>query len=355
MTAIKNRLRRPIRDETGKVLIMALVALVLGALLLTPLLGLMSTGLMGGQVYEQKMEELYAADAGVEDAIHWLINGRPEDWGWDEVEVAEGQKWERVLPAKINGKGVIVTIETREDLGDHEYIVTSTALTDSNHGTTVQSYLRAIDFKVIDGCHEYSGPGGFEVGDTYIKGDATVSVNAKVKGNLIVDGDLTMTQGTTSIEGGVSVAGDITLNQGSEITGNVCAGGNLILRNNTGIEGNVFVGGDLEISNNCDIHGYVFVDGDITFANNANSSIWGNVYAYGDITITLGNPNSRIHGAVYATGKITVDPANRVNRITGGIHEYHDSEDWEDDPPDCPEVPVGPTGIHTYDIFGYSG
>jgi len=61
-----------IRDEKGQVLILALVLLFVGGLILTPLLGLMSTGLLAGQVYEKKMDELYAADAGIEDAL-WKI------------------------------------------------------------------------------------------------------------------------------------------------------------------------------------------------------------------------------------------------------------------------------------------
>jgi hypothetical protein len=70
-------LKRLIRDEKGYILILVLVLLVLGGLILTPLLGLMSTGLISGRVYESKMHEYYAADAGVEDALWRLLK---EDW-----------------------------------------------------------------------------------------------------------------------------------------------------------------------------------------------------------------------------------------------------------------------------------
>ena len=350
MATIRHGLRRMMRDQSGKILIMALVALVVGALLLTPLLGLMSAGLMGGQVYEQKMHELYAADAGVEDAIHWLINGRPEHWGWEVV--VENQEWTRFLPTQINGKDVTVTIE---DLGDHEYMVTSTALDDSTHGTTVQSYLRAIAFKVIDGCHDYNGPGDIAVGTTHIKGDASITVNAKVTGDLIVDGDLTMTQGGSTIEGDVSVKGSITLTQGSGegsgIIGNVCTDQDLTMHQNTHITGNVLVGGDITMYNNATIDGNVFIQGDVIFEG--QGTITGNVYAYGDITVYIKHPQAAITGAVYATGTATVNPSNRSGRVMGGTHDECDPELWE--PPPCPEIPVSPTGIHTYDIFGYSG
>jgi hypothetical protein len=61
-----------IRDEKGKVMILVLILLVVGGLILAPLLGLISTGVLAGQVYEKKMDEYYAADAGIEDAL-WKI------------------------------------------------------------------------------------------------------------------------------------------------------------------------------------------------------------------------------------------------------------------------------------------
>ena len=51
---MKSTTKRAIGDEQGKVLILVLVLLVVGGLVLTPLLGLMSTGLVSGQVYEKK-------------------------------------------------------------------------------------------------------------------------------------------------------------------------------------------------------------------------------------------------------------------------------------------------------------
>ena len=69
---MKTVVKGAIRNEKGNVLILVLILLVVGGLVLTPLLGLMSTGLLAGQVYERKMQEYYAADAGIEDAL-WKI------------------------------------------------------------------------------------------------------------------------------------------------------------------------------------------------------------------------------------------------------------------------------------------
>ena len=48
---MKTAMKRAIKDEKGAALALALVLLVVGGLVLTPLLGLMSTGLLAGQVY----------------------------------------------------------------------------------------------------------------------------------------------------------------------------------------------------------------------------------------------------------------------------------------------------------------
>ena len=65
------------KNESGQgALAMVLILLMLGAVILTPLLVFMSTGLKSGQVYESKMQEFYAADAGVEDGLWQIKNDK---------------------------------------------------------------------------------------------------------------------------------------------------------------------------------------------------------------------------------------------------------------------------------------
>ena len=59
-------------EQKGQVLILALILLILGTLIMGPLLSYMSTGLRTNRVYDNKTEQLYAADSGVEDA-KWKI------------------------------------------------------------------------------------------------------------------------------------------------------------------------------------------------------------------------------------------------------------------------------------------
>ena len=144
---MKTTAKNVIREESGKILILVLVLLVVGGLLLTPLLGLMSTGLVAGQVYEKKAAELYAADAGVEDAI-WRIVNKTADFDEDgryyypDLQVAE--VW------VVNDRSVEVEIN-RERIGrsgpchvEYGYHILSTAEGDDGSRTRVEAYISAL-------------------------------------------------------------------------------------------------------------------------------------------------------------------------------------------------------------------
>jgi len=99
---MKTIVKRAIRDQGGQVLALVLILLVLGGLILAPLLGLMTTGLMSGQVYENKMYEYYAADAGIEDALWQLTNEDTSNIHWPLVYD---------LTNRVNDKQVRVAID----------------------------------------------------------------------------------------------------------------------------------------------------------------------------------------------------------------------------------------------------
>ena len=61
------------RDQRGQVFILALILLILGSIVIAPLLAYMATGMRTTQVYDDKTEQLYAADSGIEDA-KWKIH-----------------------------------------------------------------------------------------------------------------------------------------------------------------------------------------------------------------------------------------------------------------------------------------
>ena len=73
MAKLRKMLTHPGKNESGQgALAIVLMLLMLGAIIITPLLVFMNTGLKAGGVYESKMQEFYAADAGIEDGL-WQI------------------------------------------------------------------------------------------------------------------------------------------------------------------------------------------------------------------------------------------------------------------------------------------
>jgi hypothetical protein len=137
-------LGRAKRVQKGSVLILVLILLVVGGLILTPLLGLMGTGLTSGQLYEKKTDELYAADAGVEDAI-WKI--QTNNLTFDEDNASE--PWQLA----VNNRTVDVIVY-REDLDptpcgeDFRYQILSTAVTDASGGAAAIDSSTTIDARV---------------------------------------------------------------------------------------------------------------------------------------------------------------------------------------------------------------
>ena len=140
---MKEAVKRIIRDEKGGVMELVLTLLTVGGLIMAPLLGLMSTGLLAGQVYEQKTDELYAADAGVEDAV-WKI----------QSQVAEVMGLTPCYPdwsysiADVNDRSLNVTITY---VSNYTYRVDSIA-TVNGTGTQIEAY--------ITGASKYGDYGG---------------------------------------------------------------------------------------------------------------------------------------------------------------------------------------------------
>ena len=134
--------RRLIRDEKGQVLVLALILALVGGLIVAPLLAYMGTGLITGEVYERRTDELYAADAGVEDAV-WKIQHQVTEVR--ELSCGGGGKSWSYNASDVNGKSVHVTI-TSVNVADnvtYSYRVESTATGDGS-GTEIEAYVASL-------------------------------------------------------------------------------------------------------------------------------------------------------------------------------------------------------------------
>jgi len=129
-----------VKSERGAVLTLVLILLVVGALILTPLLGLMSTGLLAGQLYERKTDELYAADAGIED-VCWQLMQLDHDPAKTPASPSDPPVTYHLGP--LNDKEVEVTVDmVSGTTGYGVYKVTSTATGSNDAATTVVSYVQ---------------------------------------------------------------------------------------------------------------------------------------------------------------------------------------------------------------------
>jgi hypothetical protein len=105
-------MKRLARDEKGQALVLVLVLLLIGVLIVTPTLNFMGTGVKSGRVYEQKDDEIYAADSGVEDALWHVRNDLIGDVlgaGYNEYDYSTAYPY--LYKLLVNGKNVTVTMQ----------------------------------------------------------------------------------------------------------------------------------------------------------------------------------------------------------------------------------------------------
>jgi hypothetical protein len=334
------------RSEEGYALVLALILTLVGSLIVTPLLGFMSTGLIVSQVHEKKTMELYAADAGAEDAI-WKIQtfdpGLPEE-GDDP--------WEYSI-ADVNGKQVNSAVEFIEE---YTYKITSTATSDSGGSTTVESYIGIQDFtflldKAITSMSDVTiQPGTMVEGDVHYNGELDNKGN--ITGEIMTD-ELEdwptaeqlaefYWEDVKDLEPYSSNTVDLKNLSEPKTIGPLYRDGDLYIRNTgsqttAALGGTVYVTGDLVFEQpggpkayTIDLNGQtIFVEGSITFpAQRCSISGSGCIIAVGDVTFQPGisaseddfvfvmslegevwfNPQGDFYGSVAGTTHVDLQP-----------------------------------------------
>jgi hypothetical protein len=69
---------KKVNGEQGQTLVMVIILLLVSSIVVVPLLQFMGTGIKASNIHENKMNELYAADAGIEDAKWQIKSGNIE-------------------------------------------------------------------------------------------------------------------------------------------------------------------------------------------------------------------------------------------------------------------------------------
>ncbi|HEY41792.1 MAG TPA: hypothetical protein G4O18_08045 [Dehalococcoidia bacterium] len=105
MTKLFSSLRK---GEEGVTLLIVLLMMTVGSLLIVPTLSFISTSIQTGEVFEEKVEALYAAEAGVEDALWRMANNKPSSFPYS-YELTD-----------INGMTVSVVINAVETIAGQD-------------------------------------------------------------------------------------------------------------------------------------------------------------------------------------------------------------------------------------------
>jgi len=352
MKMLKRALRKVARGQEGQVLIIVLILLALGGIILLPTLDYSATSLNIHRILESNTLELYSADSGVEDGLHWLINGKqtggPWPWTWDE-DSGSGTR----DPYPLNNNSVDVTVEMMEEQGSNVYKITSLA-TGTDGSTTVLTTVWAIVW--IEGDQVYTSQDPPPEGDIHVSGNCTLK-GASVSGNLTAEGNVTI-KTTGAIEGSVNIDGSLEIGQSGTITGDiVCVTGDITMDNRSPIDADIhFLGDDctLTLNNNsadAKVGGNIWADGNLTILMFNKSNIAGNIYApNGNVYIELNSPQNLIEGTVYVGDGYIITIVNLHGVPEPAIVNPYTGEDPPFTIADCPIFPDSSVKTFTYEI-----
>lgn len=186
-----------IRGQQGQAFLLAMLALVIGMLLVAPFLGLVGTSLTGSGTYGQLLRQNYSADAGVEYAIWHLQQGTTTVPSF----VINGDTVDVVVTDQGSGVYGIVSTATRE-----EGTVTIHAVVEvSSGGPADELFTRAV--LTLNGDIRLDADGRI-YSDDYPALNAPVFAHGSIVMNneTIIDGDAYAT-GTIRVASAAAVNG----------------------------------------------------------------------------------------------------------------------------------------------------
>jgi hypothetical protein len=274
------------RGQKGQALLLAIILLLVAGLIAAPLLAHMGTGILTGEVYQTRTAELYAADAGVEDAALKIQQGK--------VGACPAQPVEPPYSISVNGKNVTVQIEY--DVGTGMYKVTSIAITDGQDGggvaaldssTAVEAYVEPLVFDALAGALVSMSDIRF-IGST----QHPCNVTGAVYYVGTIDGDYVHTSGS---EAQVPLTvfptqeqNDAFAQQFKDEALNGTIYDDMTISADTVFPGPAYIDGDLYIEKDVTIElaGTIYVEGSITAKQDYTITGSGSIIAVGDIYLS---------------------------------------------------------------------
>ena len=350
------RALRVVRDQRGMILPLVLVFLAIGLLLITPTLGHGYSAIADTRVAENRVEQVNAADSGLEEGIRWLLAGKLVGGAWSE----SAGEWLRE-PYTMNGSSVSVVVVPTEV--ENTYVISSEVMMSSGIPLILFSRVKVLPGGVVD-VEDITRK---FYGDVLIPEGGFLGSGYHIVGNVFAAGDVTLNSGSR-VTGGVSVSGDTTLSSGSKVNGTLCAGAS---------EDGVFTiaveqGSKPDTGDTLTV--YMLVNDGETGTLNLGTTGSGSaakittVYiqangSAGDLaTVNLNVENGTIDNVYvvsggFATVTITVDDSNDIGHVyattPGDVSYAYTVIPWDGVSPPTPECPTFPkpvADIETYEF-----
>jgi hypothetical protein len=356
---IANRL---VRDETGAALAMALILLLIGGLITAPLLSYMGSGLLAGEVYEARTAELYAVDAGIEDAIWKIQNGD----GY--LPCSPGSPARNYTITDVNGKNVDITI-TSVALFQGITNLTGTyrvesITTGNGSGTQIEAYIEGVNIygdygdilgNVLTSQEEITLMPGTEVNppegehspveyyeddwptaeelisfyleevedeESYDSDLLTLDSDMEL-GPFYRDGELEIKAGTADVTltltGTVYVTGDMLIGStGKDFTLDLNDHTIFVASNSSDPQKALWVGGKCTIVGS----GVIISIGDMYFEPNTEAGVTDPIFVMSVSGTTSVQPSGDFYGSIAGSVEIQLQPGTSIN--------YPESEGWVD-------------------------
>ncbi|NQT73762.1 MAG: hypothetical protein HQ553_13500 [Chloroflexi bacterium] len=180
-------LKKMPQEETGGVMVLALLMLTIGSLLIIPMMALSDSTLDASQMYQRKTAEIYAAHGGLEEAL-WHVKygdfeGVIEDPAYDKYDF--DTSWGYTLSDQLNNMDVDISLrnvwipkditppdsdEARGIIEDHKLVVTGGIRDTSTYEIKIAYYPEAGDSDLIMETIGIWLPHGF----TYVTGSSNL-------------------------------------------------------------------------------------------------------------------------------------------------------------------------------------
>jgi hypothetical protein len=280
-------MKRLARDEKGQTMLLAVILLLVGGLIVSSLLAYMGTGLLTGRVYEKRTAELYAADAGVEDAV-WKVQHKDDadaNVGYVPCTPGSDPRIYNITANNQSVKNVVVNITCVANTTGYLWKITSIATTSGNSHTTIESYVKfttGAELNIFSGA--LASQTGIDLGrNSTVNGDiyhCGAFDNSTIVNNNWTDKGCAPFPNPSENQAFAKAFEDAAKKGGTY-------NGTMTISSNTNL-GPKYITGDLYIQNDVivTINGTVYVKGSITAKKDFTLAGSGSIVAEGDIYIS---------------------------------------------------------------------